>query len=136
MKQLIFSSFICLFCLTSFAQETITESRDHEDEQIFTSKDKDYLQYWHYEQVLKMDLSEDERDGYLSHLNYYVFKMSRLGLAKYGYTETERKEKFDALVVRLNEDMKDFLSPDDYEIHEESFDTIVQIVYEKRDWSE
>lgn len=31
--------------------------------------------------------------------------------------------------------MKDLLNPHDYEIHQESFKKIVQIVYDKRHWN-
>ena len=126
---------IFLFGLVCMAQEPIVEKVNNESEHIFTSKDKDYLQYWHYEQILKMDMTEDGRDGYLSLLNYYTYKMSRLGLAKYNYTDSERKTKFDELVNKLNADMRDLLSPSDYKIHEESFKKITQLVYDKRNWN-
>lgn len=81
-----------------------------------------------------MDLNQEGRDDYLSLLNYYTYKMSRLGLKKYGYTDAERKAKFDGLVDDFNEDMEDLLSPADYKIHQESFKKIEKLVYDKRDW--
>lgn len=136
MKHFILLNIFLLVGQISVAQQPVVEYVNNEKEQIFTSKDKDYLQYWHYEQILKMDLTDEGRDGYLSLLNYYTYKMSRLGLARYGYTDAERKEKFDELVDKLNADMKDLLSPKDYKIHEESFKKIIQIVYDKRNWKD
>ncbi|MBV1924140.1 MAG: hypothetical protein KUG68_08940 [Flavobacteriaceae bacterium] len=62
--------------------------KDTEDKikPLFTSKDKDFMQMWFYEQVLEMDLSEIQKEEYYSNLTYHVFKMSKLQLPKYGYT--------------------------------------------------
>lgn len=121
MKYILFLNILLCFNLNAFAQEKTADENPFETEIIFSSQDKDNLQFWHYEQVLKMKLNEEGRDNYLSLLNYYTYKMSRLGLKKYGYTEAERKMKFDKLVDALNADMKDLLSPANYGIHKESF---------------
>lgn len=134
MKNFTLLNIFFLIGFASIAQNGVVEKVDDEKEFIFTSKDKDYLQYWHYEQILQMDLTENGRDGYLSLLNYYTYKMSRLGLSKYGYTDAERKTKFDALVIKLNGEMKDLLNTHDYKIHEESFKKIIKLVYDKRNW--
>lgn len=120
MKYIILLSIIFSFSLNTTAQEKTNEKDEYETAIIFSPQDKDYLQLWHFEQVLQMNLDQEGRDNYLSLLNYYTYKMSRLGLKKYGYTDAERKEKFDGLVNKLNADMKDLLSPSDYKIHKES----------------
>lgn len=102
MKQFLIACVFLLLFSNGFAQEKMVDQKTNDSEQIFTSKDKDYLQLWYYEQLLKMDLNEESRDGYLSLLNYYTYKMSRLGLPKYKLTDSERKKKFDELVVKLN----------------------------------
>lgn len=109
-------------------RETINEKTV----EIFTSKDKDFMQLWHYDQVLKMDLSEAGRDTYFSVLNTYTYKMSKLGLVKYQYTDSERKLEFDKLVDKLDSNMKNILSLGNYIIHCESFNKIEQIIYKKR----
>ena len=83
-----------------------------------------------------MDLNEKDRDEYFSRLNQYTYKMSRLGLPQYLYTDAERKFKFDELVDKLDAAMKNILSESNYIIHEESFDKIKHIVYERRNWEE
>ncbi|WP_139854044.1 hypothetical protein [Aequorivita sinensis] len=135
MKSLLIIGISLLINFTSLAQNAEVANENDKNEEIFSSKDKDYLQYWHYEQILQMDLTEDERDGYLSLLNYYTYKMSSLGSSKYNYTDSERKIKFDELVVKLNKEMKELLNPHDYKIHEDSFKKIIQLVYNKREWN-
>lgn len=134
MRYILLFSILFSFSLNSLAQEKTADENPFETELIFTSQDKDYLQLWHYEQVLQMDLNQEGRDNYLSLLNYYTYKMSRLGLKKYGYTDAERNAKFDGLVDDLNADMKDLLSPADYKIHKESFKKIEKLVKDKRNW--
>ncbi|WP_313112624.1 hypothetical protein [Aequorivita sediminis] len=134
MKSLLIISISLFINFTSLAQNADVVSENDKTEEIFSSRDKDYLQYWHYEQILQMDLTEEERDGYLSLLNYYTYKISSLGSSKYNYTDSERKTKFDELVVKLNKEMKELLNPHDYQIHEDSFRKIIQLVYNKREW--
>lgn len=134
MKYIILLNLLFCFSLNSLAQEKLDKENDYETEVIFSPQDKDYLQLWHYEQIVQMKLGAEGRDNYLSLLNYYTYKMSRLGLKKYGYTDAERKVKFDDLVDKLNADMKDLLKPADYTVHKESFKKIEKLVYDKRNW--
>ncbi len=93
--HIILASILCLSTLGGFASETSWESKEGETEEVFSYKDKDFLQQWHYKQVLTMDLSEEDRNTYFSHLNHYAFRMSRIGSPKYQYNNNEKKEKFD-----------------------------------------
>ncbi len=126
---------ITLILATSFnmsAQNSDVEAV--ENEKLFTSKDKDFIQLWYHEQILKMDLDQVGRDDYASLLLYYTYKMGRLKLAKYNYTDSEMKERFDDLVDRLNVEMKENLSDKNYGIHLDSFKAIENVVYEKKKW--
>ncbi len=135
--QFILASTISLFTLNTFANEIFdAPESERKTEEIFTSKDKDYLQLWHYDQVLKMKLSEGVRGHYFSVLNTYTYKMSKLGLPKYQYTDSERKHEFDKLSDKLDVIMKRTLSPANYLIHHDSFGKIEHIVYQKRNWEE
>lgn len=126
--------FLCAFIVqnATFAQTTTLEST--ENEQLFTDKDKDFFQLWYYDQVLKMQLDEEARGDYLALLQYYTFKMTRLGLAKYNYTDAEQKMKFDQLVKKMNAEMMDYLSNANYMIHKQSFTKIEDAVYKKKNW--
>ncbi|MGO3183191.1 MAG: hypothetical protein ACTIJ9_10195 [Aequorivita sp.] len=134
-NHIVIASLLSLLSLNLFASEpTITIAINDKTGEIFTAKDKDFLQQWHYDQILKMDLKDEGRFEYLATLNQYTYKMSRLGLPKYHYTNAERKHEFEKLVDKLDAAMKNTLSPSNYIIHHESFDKIEQIVYEKRNW--
>ena len=128
---------LILISITSFGQTKDLENIDTaaaDQERLFTPKDKDFLQLWYFDQVLKMKLAEDERYEYLGLLTYYTHKMGRLSLPKYEYTDLEMKERFDELVVRLNDEMKDYLSTVNYIIHVESFNKIEDLIYKKKEW--
>lgn len=136
-RHIIITGLLFLFTFTTFAKEGNMEFEVNDtEEKIFTSKDKDYLQQWHYEQILKMDISEKERDNYFAVLNNYTYKMSKLGSPKFDYTDAERNQKFDALAEKLKVEMKENLSPENFQIHYESFGKIKELVYEKRHWEE
>lgn len=124
--------FLCFGSFSLTAQNTVTETT--ENVQLFTDKDKDFFQLWYYDQVLKMQLSEQGREDYLALLQYYTYKMTRLGYAKYEYTDKEQKAKFDSLVDSMEVEMKDLLSATNYKIHTESFKEIEDAVYKKKDW--
>ncbi len=136
-KPFIFFSILFLLALNVFSNEIYVNVNLNDDRvESFTSKEKDFLQLWHYDQVLKMDLNEQDRDEYFSMLNQYTYKMSRLGLPQYHNTDAERKFKFDELADKLDASMKKTLSKGNYIIHHESFDQIEHIVYKKRNWYE
>lgn len=136
-KHFILASIFFLLSLNTFANEANIElDVNDKNGKIFTTKDKDFLQQWHYNQVLQMDLNEEDLYDYFATLNQYTYKMSRLGLPKYQLTDAERKQKFDELVDKLDASMNKALSPSNYIIHLESFNKIEQIVYEKRNWEE
>ena len=119
------------------AQEKDTEPRIAPDgrELLLTSKDKDFLQLWFYERMLEMSLDKQGREDYSSLLTYYTYRMGRVTLPKYEYTDAEQQAEFDRLVKAMNKDMHDFLSEDDYKIHEESFTKIEDMVYKKKGWT-
>lgn len=134
-RHSILISILLLLTLNAFAKDLSIKEDNHKPEEIFTSKDKDFLQLWHYDQILKMELNEKDRDEYFSRLNQYTFNMSSLGLAKYSFTDHERQQAFKNLADKLDADMKKYLSPENYTIHLETFNKIEHIVYEKRNWS-
>lgn len=135
-KHIIITVILFTLSFNAFAKISDANYTGDNPKEVFTAKDKDYLQLWHYDQVLKMDLNEEARDEYFSLLNQYTFNMSNLGLPKYSYTKAERKQAFEKLAKELDADMKKHLSAENYSIHQTSFDMIEQIVYEKRNWED
>ena len=128
---------LLLISVSSFGQVNTLDEIDTlatTQKRLFTPKDKDFLQLWYFDQVLKMQLKETQRDDYLGLLTYYTYKMGRLSLPKYKFTDVEMKVRFDELVVGLNDEMKDYLSPENFAIHVESFSKIESLIYKKRGW--
>ena len=119
------------------AQEKDSEPRIAPDgrQLLLTSKDKDFLQLWFYERMLEMSLDPQGREDYSSLLTYYTYRMGRITLPKYEYTEAEQQAEFDRLVREMNKEMHDFLSKEDYKIHVESFTKIEEMLYKKRGWT-
>jgi hypothetical protein len=103
-------------------------------ERLFTDKDRDFLQLWYHEQMQQMDMDEEGRYDYLALLNYHTYKMGQLTHPKNNYTDSEQKELFDLQVEKLSAEMKDFLSKEDYEIHQANFGRIVELIYNKKGW--
>ncbi len=135
-KYLIFLSIVLSLTLSVSANNLNTKDLNDKNIEIFTTKDKTFLQLWHYDEVSKMKLSEKEKDEYFSRLYQYTYKMSSLGSDKYSYTNSERKNEFDKLVNKLDTDMKNNLSLINYKIHQKWFEEIENLVYEKRSWVE
>ena len=55
-------------------------------------------------------------------------------LPKYKLNDAQQKEQFDILTQKLDAEMQDFLSPENYAIHKESFTIIVEKVYTQKNW--
>lgn len=133
----ILASIISFFSISNFANGLVNDSNPKKTvDEIFTSVEKDNLQFWHYNQVLLMDISEAARDNYFSTLNSFTYRMSNLGLSKHEYSDAERKQEFDHLAKQLDDIMQKELSPANYTIHHNSFEKIQQIIYERRNWEE
>lgn len=133
----ILAAIISFFSVNNFANGLVNDVNPKKtSDEIFTSLEKDNLQFWHYNQVLLMDITEGARDDYFSTLNSFTYRMSHLGLSKHEYSDAERKKEFDHLAKQLDYIMKNKLSPDNYIIHHNSFEKIEQIIYDRRNWKE
>jgi len=120
--------------MIALGQIAANKSEPKKWERLFTDKDRDFLQLWYYEQMLEMDLNEEGRYDYLAVLEFYTYKMGRLTHPKYGYTDSEQKQKFDEIVDKLTLEMKGFLSQKNFEVHQKNFGRIVELIYEKKGW--
>ncbi len=128
---LLFMAFLSTFSQT---KEEKLQERQNNKVEIFTSDEKDNLQAFVAEQVEKMKLSEKLREEYYGILLYYTNKMGRIGDKNKGYTEGEKKTKLDAMVIHLNDEVKEFLTEEQCKIHRESFGKIVTSVYNRKGW--
>ncbi|WP_271764772.1 hypothetical protein [Aquimarina algiphila] len=134
--RIITTGLLLFFCISVFSQtqEEKQAEREKNKVEIFTSGEKDNLQFFFKEQVDKMKLTEDLRDDYYGIILYYTNKMRRIGDKNKGYTEAEIKTKFDAMVIKLNDEVKEILTKEQYPMHRESFSKIVTSVYNRKGW--
>ncbi|WP_282087558.1 hypothetical protein [Aquimarina algiphila] len=134
--RIITAGLLLLVCLSTFGQtqEEKQAERQKNKVEIFTSGEKDNLQFFFKEQVVSMELTKDLRDDYYGIILYYSNKMGRIGDKNKGYTDAEIKTKFDDMVLQLNDEVKEILSKEQYEIHKESFGKIVTSVYNRKGW--
>ncbi len=101
---------------------------------LYTSKENDNLQIFYAEQVKKMKLSDEVTEEYYMSLTYYTNKMGRLGAKDKNYSDSEMKTKFDGLVAELNTEMHEVLTDDQFQIHKETFNKIIESVYTRKGW--
>lgn len=99
--------------------------------QIFTSTERDNQQIWFYERVSKMELSEETEKEYFSAVLYYVFKMSHLDDKDKGRNKEELLKGIDDYMLKLNTEVEPILTKKQYQIHIESFDTLLKSVYNR-----
>ncbi|WP_299439279.1 hypothetical protein [uncultured Aquimarina sp.] len=136
MKTTLIGLFL-LICITTFGQtqEEKLQERQNNKVEIFTSSEKDNLQVFVAEQVEKMKLSKDLEDDYYMILGYHTNKMGRLDDKNAKLTEKEMIAQFKQMIKKLDEDMKEILTKEQFEIHKESFSKIVTSVYNRNGWA-
>ncbi len=123
--------------LSSFGQtkQEKLQERQKNKVEIFSSDEKDNLQAFVEAQVDRMKLSENLRDDYYMILGYHTNKMARLDDKDAQLTEKEVKLKFKKMLSKLDLDVAEILTDDQFKIHKESFDKIVTSVYNRNGWT-
>lgn len=127
---------LCVFTLLFvgvYGQKTQKElEREKNKVEMYTSKEKDNLQRWFYEEVNKMGLSETERESYYSILLSHTYDMGRLDDHDKDFTDEERPGELHKIVKKMNAKIKELLTTEQYILHLESFDKILYSVNRKR----
>ncbi|MEW7290289.1 hypothetical protein [Aquimarina sp. 2304DJ70-9] len=136
MKTIITGLFLVVF-LSAFGQTQKEKQQERQNSrvEIFTSGERDNLQAFVAEQVDKMELSEDLRDDYFMIVGYHTNKIARLDDKDAELTEKEVIAKFHEMLKKLDIDVKEILTEEQFKIHEQSFGKIVTSVYNRRGWS-
>ena len=126
---------ITILCLVFFtqvnAQTKMTEKQKERAEnkvQIYTSSERDNLQMWFHERVAIMQLTEKQEEQYFSVVLYYTFKISRLNDKDMELSEEEVLSGIDDYVIKINTEVTPILSKEQYQIHLESFETLLRSV--------
>jgi hypothetical protein len=82
-----------------------------------------------------MGLSEKVNEEYNRIFYNYIYDMSRLDDKDRGLTDEEIRTQFDELIDKMNAEMKNLLSTEQYIQHLENFGEIVRRSYEKINWN-
>ncbi len=132
-----FTGLLLLVFISAFGQtqKEKQQGRQNSKVEIFTSVEKDNLQAFVAEQVDKMELSEDLRDDYFMIIGYHTNKIARLDDKDAELTEKEVITKFHEMLKKLDIDVKEILTEEQFKIHQESFGKIVTSVYNRRGWA-
>ncbi len=128
---------LLMACLSTFGQTQKEKQQERQNSkvEIFTSGERDNLQAFVAEQVDKMKLSEDLKDDYFMIVGYHTNKMGRLDDKDAELTEKEVITKFKEMLKKLDTDVKEILTEEQFKIHEQSFGKIVTSVYNRRGWT-
>ncbi len=114
-----------------FAQNTLTNKQKERAEnkvQIYTSEERDNLQMWFHDRVATMGITEKQEEQYFSVVLYYIVKMARLDDKDMELSEDEILTGLDTYTNKIHEEVKPILNEKQYEIHLESFDTLIKSV--------
>lgn len=123
---LFITSSLLFFNLT--AQELSKEERKVE---IFSSEEKDNLQLWFQDEAKRMDLNEEEMSQYSSIIVYYVAKIARLDDKDKDYSPERFKKELNSLLAKQDEELKELLTPEQFEIHKEIYGEFLRSAYRR-----
>jgi hypothetical protein len=101
---------------------------------IFTPEERANLQLWFYEQTQLMGLTEKTDIEYERIFYTYIYQMSRLNDKDKDYCDEEMNDLFEQLVDKMNVEMKQLLTKEQYIQHLENFGEITRSVYRRMDW--
>ena len=122
--------FLLMFSLLGNTQEKETPK-----ETLFTSEETEYMDKWFSEVVLEMNLTEVTKEEYYKILLENTTKMAALSAKKNdSISEKELKTTFLKQVEKMNMEMKEVLSEDQYKIHTKVFKLIVWNTYLRKGW--
>ncbi len=129
---------ITLLCIVFFshvnAQHKMTEAekeRAANKVQIYTSTERDNLQMWFHERVAHMQLTEKQEEEYFSVILYYKYKITRLNDKDMELSEEEVLSGIDDYVLKINKEVTLILSKEQYQIHLESFNTLLTSIHNR-----
>ena len=128
----IFRLFLIVFIIGSGSAIAQQIKKDDNKVQIFTYEEKANLQNWYREEAKRMQLTEEEEADYSSILVYYVAKIARLDDKDQMFTKEEFKKELNKYLVKQEAELKEILSPEQFEIHQEIYAEFMRSA--KRRW--
>ena len=128
----IFRLFLLVFMVGAGSVIAQQVKEDDNKVQIFTYEEKANLQNWYREEAKRMQLTEDQEANYSSILVYYVAKIARLDDKDQMFTKEEFKKELNKYLVKQEAELKEILSPEQFEIHQEIYAEFMRSA--KRRW--
>ncbi|MEP0133715.1 MAG: hypothetical protein ABJJ25_15740 [Eudoraea sp.] len=123
---------LCITGLLIFSNIKAQElSKEERKVEIFSSEEKDNLQLWFNDEVKRMDLNEEEMSQYSSIIVYYVAKIARLDDKDKGYSEERFKKELNSLLTKQDAELKELLTPEQFEIHKEIYGEFLRSAYKR-----
>ncbi|MGB5428285.1 hypothetical protein [Eudoraea sp.] len=123
---------LCITCLLMFSNIKAQElSKEERKVEIFSSEEKDNLQLWFQDEAKRMDLNEEEMSQYSSIIVYYVAKIARLDDKDKGYSPERFKKELNSLLAKQDEELKELLTPEQFEIHKEIYGEFLRSAYRR-----
>jgi hypothetical protein len=137
MRVLLFSFLVVLYTSASFSQVNKQKQIQREKDKvtIFTPEERSNLQLWFYDQTQLMGLTEETNIEYERIFYTYIYQMSRLNDKDKDYSDEEINDLFEQLVDKMNVEMKQLLTREQYIQHLENFGEIVRRAYRKLNWN-
>ncbi len=124
--------FLCITGLFIFSNINAQElSKEDRKVRIYSSEEIDNIQNWYHREVKKMNLSEEEMDQYSAILVYYVAKIARLDDKDKGYSEERFKKELNSLLAKQDEELKELLTPEQFEIHKKIYGEFLSSAYRR-----
>ena len=135
----LYSVFLIVFAMiSSFGQNTISTKQQRRQaakvDTVYTVEERANMGQWLYERVNDMKLSDEVREEYDAIVFSRIYDMSRLNDKDKNLTDEEIHVKFDEIVDRMNMEVKEILTTEQYINHLENFAEIERSIYKKFDW--
>lgn len=134
-KAILIIFLVLVLSIKVTAQETQMDKEKKERKvKIFTNEESDNFQLWFYNETKKMNLSEAAEEEYYRIILHYSFDLNRLNDKDKDYTSDEMRKEFEKILVKMNSEVKEVLTEENYKVHINNWDIVLKPVYERMGW--
>ena len=124
-----------LICVVSFnmhAQEM--ETTETKPKEVFTSQERDSLQFWFYDRATVMGVKGEQREEFYNIVLYHSYKMKNLAKPSKGYTSQELKVKVEEVLEKQHAEVRALLDEEQYRYYLNTMNKIMAEVFKRRGW--
>lgn len=133
-KSQLFLILIFSLTISTVFGQGLTEKQKEKEKvkvELFSSEEKDNLQYWFQEEIKKFGFTEEEQSNYQNTLLMYSGKMMRLDDKDQGLSKDEILKKLEELSQKFSSDVKSQLNETQFQMHNELMDVLKKSVSKK-----